>query len=226
MTPTATSFGKSAAPSGAWGASNLRSLMTLLILVHFICVITVLLSNLGRSALQARLVNVFGGYTSALLLDPDQTPYYYVTRQQSLHDGDDCFFEIDLYLDADQPAAQQQILQGLKLPQDESRYGAERRRILALGRILSANVPSVGEAAPEQEAVSATIAKGVGQFVLRRSGKAKRAVVRGVRRQSQPLDLENLGGNLPADNPTAPAQRPGRIRCLQSGRAAGGHCRR
>ena len=185
------------------GLSNSRSLLTLLIVLHFICVATVLSSNVRRSALQGKLVSVFGIYTQVLCLDPDQTPYQFVTSKANSHLGDDCYFEIDLFADPNLAAGQQKRVQVLVLPQAESRYGAERRRLLNLGQIMSFNVPATGEAQPHEDAITAAIAKGIGQFAMQSTG-TKRAVVKVIRRTSQPLLLDDILPGFTKDNPQAP----------------------
>lgn len=185
------------------GLSNQqRSLLTLGLIIHFICVGTVLASNLRRSTLLVKLVNIFGMYTQTFNFDPNFIPYQYGTRYSGLREGDDCFFEVEIYKDEDRPPQDQSLSAMVTLPQEESRYGEERRRLLSLARTMASNIPTGRDAFPEEEVAAATAARGVAQSTLtERDGK--RAVIRLIRRESQPLDLADLNETLPPDDPQA-----------------------
>ncbi|MFO0885687.1 MAG: hypothetical protein U0894_16125 [Pirellulales bacterium] len=190
--------------SNSEGLSNQqRSLLTLALLIHFVCVGTVLASNLRRSELLAKLVGIFGVYTQTLHFDPNFIPYHYGTRYAGIREGDDCFFEVEVYPSAEQPPQDQSLAALVTLPQEESRYGEERRRIFALARTMASNLPSGRDAFPEEEVAAAAAARGVVQSVLAEK-QGKRAVVRLIRRESQPLDLADLNETLPPEDPTAP----------------------
>jgi hypothetical protein len=189
-------------PDAASGAASLdphptlRSVLSLLIFIHCFCVLVVLSSTFRRSALQSRLVSIFGPYTQLLAFDPGFfTPYYYTQGQTS---DDDAIIVADLYAEADRPIEQLEILKTVTLPDGGSRWLADRRRAIALAQLMA------GYADPENEAdeLSGEIARGVGSRLMREHG-AKRAALRCVRRLSQPLDLSTLFANFPPDNPEA-----------------------
>jgi hypothetical protein len=190
-------------PKSAAGAQDstatLRSVVSLVLFIHFFCVLVVLSSTFRRSALQARLVTIFGPYTEALDFDPGYyTPYFY--SHGALNDND-AIIAVDLYADGDQPVASQPLLQTIKLPDESgSRWLEGRRRYIALAKRLAAYADPEDEA----DALSGELARGVGYRLMRETG-ARRAVVRCVRRLNQPLDLSTLFDNFPRDNPEAPA---------------------
>jgi hypothetical protein len=175
-----------------------RSLLSLLLVIHFICVFTVLASTYLRSPLQARLVSIFGVYTEVLAFDPGRfTPFFYTHGR--LRD-EDAAFSLDLYPQGDLPVAQRPLIKTVVLPDGGSNWLGERRRTIMLARQLAYF------ADPEQDRddLAAEIARGVGGRVMREHG-ARAAVLRCTRRLSQPLDLSTLLRDFPADNPTAPA---------------------
>lgn len=176
--------------------SVLRSLVSLAIVIHFICVGVVLASNLRRSPLQARLVEIFGAYTQLLNFDPDFTPYYYTFGRPM---DDDAIVEIDLYPSGDEPLAGQEKIATVRLPDTGSRWMGDRQRYLAISRVLAFHaMPEI-----EQTDITSEIVKGIGVRIMRENG-AKRAVVRCIQRMSQPMLLEDLETGFPADNPEAP----------------------
>jgi hypothetical protein len=175
-------------------AGLLRSIISLALCIHLVCVAAVLASNFRRSALQARLVSIFAAYTKLLNFDPNYTPYYYTLGRPA---DDDTRLVIDLYPSAEQPVAQQQITKSLQLPEGGSAWLGERRRGIRLAQLLADN------AAPESENedITSEIARSVGGRALRTT-ECGRAVVRCMRRMSQPYDLATLNPGYPADRPT------------------------
>jgi hypothetical protein len=176
--------------------SPLRSILSLLIVIHFVCVLTVLGSMYRRSRLQSRLVGIFGPYTQLMAFDPGFfTPYFYTQGRTT---DDDAIISVDLYADADRPVEEQQPLATATLPSDGSRWLTDRRRAVALARQLAMY------ADPENGAdeLSGEIARAVGSRLMAEKG-ARRAVIRCTRRLSQPLDLSTLFPGFPADNPVA-----------------------
>jgi hypothetical protein len=174
-----------------------RSLISLALCVHLFCVAVVLASNFRRSALQMRLVSMFGLYTQTLDFDPNQTPYFYTLGRAV---DDDTWLVINLYPSAEQPVASQSLAKTLQLPEPGSNWLTERRRGFALARLLAA------AASPENENDDLTgeIARSVGSWAMRQTGN-QRAVVRCLRRMSQPFDLSALNPGFPPDRPTDPA---------------------
>jgi hypothetical protein len=171
----------------------LRSVLSIFIFVHLFCVAVVLSSNLRRSALQSRLVNIFACYTQLLDFDPDFTPYYYTFGRDV---DNDARLVVDLYADADLPVSAQPLLKTVTLPEGGSNWLGDRRRYFALARIVALN----SQPENENDELTSEIARAVGACVMREHG-AKRCVVRCIQRLSQPLDLALLNPGFPRDNP-------------------------
>src|SRR4051794_20877881 len=178
-------------------AAPLRSLVSLALCIHLFCVATVLASNFRRSPLQGRLVSIFAAYTRLLHFDPEFTPYYYTLGRPL---DDDTWLVIDLYPSGEQPVAQQQLASSIQLPDGGSNWLENRRRGFQLAKLLaaSADPPS------ENDDITSEIARAVGGWAMRQSGNG-RAVVRCMRRYSQPFDLAAVNAGFPADRPTDPA---------------------
>lgn len=173
--------------------SAIRSVISLLLFIHLFCVAVVLSSNFRRSRLQNDLVRVFSVYTGLLNFDPDFTPYYY-TLGRNL--DDDTWLAVDLYADANQNVASQPLLDTVRLPQGGTNWFGERRRYFRLAQFLAANA----DPESENDDITGEIARSVGGRILRES-KAGRAVVRCVRRFSQPFNLAALNPGFPPDRP-------------------------
>jgi hypothetical protein len=173
-----------------------RSVLSLLICIHLFCVAVVLSSNFRRSALQARLVSIFAGYTKLLHFDPEFTPYYYTLGRTS---DDDTWLTIDLYPSADQPVGQQQVAKTIRLPDGGSNLFENRARAFQLAKLLAMNA----EPGNDNDDLTGEIARSVGGWAMRTTGN-HRAVVRCIRRMSQPYDLSTLNPGFPADRPKDP----------------------
>ena len=99
-------------------SNTLRSVLSLFIFVHFFCVLVVLSSTFRRSALQAKLVTIFGPYAELLDFDPGPyTPYFYTLGRD---EDNDAFIAIDLYAQGDEPVAAQPLLKTVTLPDEGS----------------------------------------------------------------------------------------------------------
>jgi hypothetical protein len=185
------------ADDAALGPSpTLRSVLSLVIFIHFCCVFVVLSSTFRRSALQSRLVAIFGPYTQVLAFDPGFfTPYYYT---QGPTGDDDAVIVADLYAEADRPSEQLQKMKTVTLPDGGSRWLADRRRAIALAQLMA----SYTDPGNEADELSGEIARSVGRRLMQENG-AQRAAVRCVRRLSQPLDLTTLDPGFPPDDPAA-----------------------
>jgi hypothetical protein len=179
------------------GGATLRSVISLVLCIHLFCVAVVLASNFRRSPLQARLVSMFAPYTQFLHFDPEFTPYFYTLGRQS---DDDAWLVIDLYPSAEQPVAEQQLAQTMQLPADGSRWLDNRRRGFQLAKLLAASA----DRETENDDVTSEIARAVGSWAMRQTNNG-RAVVRCIRRMSQPFDLAALNPGFPPDRPTDPA---------------------
>jgi hypothetical protein len=176
------------------GTNTLRSVISLVLFIHLFCVAVVLSSNFRRSRLQARLVSLFAPYTQLLHLDPDFTPYYFTLGRAS---DDDTWLAIDLYADANQPVNAQPLVKSVKLHDSTSVWLGNRRRCLQLAQMLAASADPENE----NDDITSEIAKPVGTWLIRQTNNG-RAVVRCVRRMSQPYDLSTLNTGFPADRPT------------------------
>jgi hypothetical protein len=172
-----------------------RSIVSLLLVIHLFCVGVVLASNFRRSGLQSRLVSIFAAYTKSLHFDPNFTPYFYTLGRVV---DDDTWFAVDLYPSADQPVDQQQAVGRMKIPDSGSNWLENRRRAIQLAKFLAERAES--ESDVDQD-VASEIVRAVGRLAMQRTGN-KRAVVRVMRRLSQPYDLTSLNPGFPPDRPT------------------------
>jgi len=189
--PTAATSKASESPKSDGAVA--RSVISLLICIHLFCVAVVLASNFRRSALQSRLVSVFAGYTKLLHFDTEFTPYYYTLGRPS---DDDTWLTIELYPSADQSVAQQQVVKAMRLPDGGSNWLENRGRGFQLAKLLA----SSADPGAENDDLSGEIARAVGGWAMRTTDN-HRAVVRCIRRMSQPYDLATLNPGYPADRP-------------------------
>lgn len=178
-----------------------KGLISLAVIIHLCCVLTVLAANFRRSAVLQKLVGLYSPYTQFFNLDPDQTPYY-LTYGRPL--DDDAVLVVDLYPDADLPVAEQEPLGSVTLPDRGSRWMEARRRHLALAKFVQINSPTEEEPDEYSAQVTIEIAKSVGRRLMEER-QARRAVVRCVRRMSQPRNLAELNPGFPPENPQAAA---------------------
>jgi hypothetical protein len=185
---------KSDSPSDG---ATLRSVLSLLICIHLFCVAVVLAANFRRSPLQGKLVSIFSPYTKLLHFDPEFTPYYYMLGRPT---DDDTWLTIDLYPSAEQSVAQQQSVKTVRLPEGGSNWLDNRKRAFHLAKLLA----SAAEPGNENDDLSGEIARSVGGWAMRTTDN-HRAVVRCIRRESQPFDLSTLRPGFPPDRPTDPA---------------------
>jgi hypothetical protein len=186
------STSKSAQPAGI--SDTLRSVISLALFIHLFCLAVVLSSNFRRSELQARLVSIFAPYTQLLHFDPNFTPYYFTLGRPG---DDDTWLAIDLYADANLPVSDQPLVQTIKLHDGANAWLGNRRRCFQLAQMLAASA----DPEAENDDITSEIAKPVGVWSIR-STKNGRAVVRCMRRMSQPYDLATLNPGFPADRPT------------------------
>ncbi|MEX2175826.1 MAG: hypothetical protein WD872_15790 [Pirellulaceae bacterium] len=177
-------------------APLLRSVLSLLIFVHCFCVLVVLASTFRRSTLQARLVGIFGPYTQLLHFDPGLfTPFHHT---HGFPADDDAIIAVDLYASGELPVERQPRLKTVTLPAAGSSWLGSRQRSLRLAKRLAA----YADPDDEREDLSSGLARAIGSRILREHD-AQRAVVRCLRRSSQPLDLATLYEGFPPDDPTA-----------------------
>lgn len=176
-----------------------KGLLSLAIIVHLCCVLTVLVSNFRRSLVLEKLVSLYSPYTQLLNLDPDRTPYH-LTHGDPL--DDDAVLIVDLF--ARSPIDQQQPLASVTLPDRGSRWLESRRRYLSLAREVQLNAPAERDPDEYETLVITSIARDVGRRLMAEH-QARHAVVRCLRRMSQPRVLADLNPGFPPDDPRAPA---------------------
>ena len=196
---------KSPPPAAGSLSEVARSVLSLAILIHFCCVFVVLGSGFRRSPMLNRLVRIFAPYTQGLAFDPGTIRYYHTLGRE---EDDDAILLIDLYPDSESPISGQKLIKTVSLPADESPWLESRRRYLALAKIIQVNAPEGAESDPDRDATAAEVAKAVGRGIIvenrLENGKFPRAVIRCVRRMSQPRELSQLDSGFPID-PTAAA---------------------
>lgn len=174
---------------------TVRSVVSLLVIIHFTCVFVVLSSNHMRSQLQNKLVRIFGAYTQLLDFDPNFTPYSLTVGEQT----DDVVFAIDLYPDNKTSFKQQKLLKTVTLPDHGSKLLDSQKRYFNLARIVALNADPVR---PDDD-ITGEIARAIGKRIMAEND-AGRCVVRCVRRQSQPMDVSQMLPGFPSDKPTDP----------------------
>lgn len=149
-------------------------------------------------------MSLFAPYTQGLAFDPGAISYYHTLGRQQ---DDDAILLVDLYPDSESPVNGQTLLKTISLPSKESPWLESRRRYLALAKIIQLNAPEGEEADQDRDATAAEVAKAVGRTVIvenrLENGKFPRAVIRCVRRMSQPRLLEALDEGFPPE-PTNP----------------------
>lgn len=177
--------------------SALRSVVSLVILIHLTCVLVVLVANFGRSALLSDLVSVFAPYTQFFNFDPDFTPYYLIHSR----DNDDHVIVVDLYPKGEESVASQQLVKTVVLPDSGSRWMGERRRYFALANVLAFHAQNEGVQSAEDAA--AELARTIGRRLMDENS-VRRSVVKVVQRMSQPFDPATLLPGFPPDKPTDP----------------------
>jgi hypothetical protein len=140
------------------------------------------------------LVSIFSGYTKLLHFDPEFTPYYDTLGRPN---DDDTWLVIDLYPSAELPVAQQQAVKTVRLPEGGSNWFDNRKRAFQLAKLVA----NAAEPGNENDDLTGEIARSVGGWAMRTTDN-HRAVVRCVRRMSQPFDLATLNPGMPQDRPT------------------------
>jgi hypothetical protein len=183
-------------PSTAPIDPTLRSVISLALVLHLLCVGVVLSSNFRRSRLQSELVRIFACYTQLLDFDPQFTPYYHTLGREL---DDDTWLMLDLYAKGDEPAAAQPLAKTVRLPEGGSNWLGDRRRYFQLAKLLAL----YADPELENDDITSEIARSVAARILRETGN-QRCVFRCVRRMSQPLHLADLRAGFPPD-PTDPA---------------------
>jgi hypothetical protein len=171
--------------------------VSLLLVLHLFCVAVVLASNFRRSLLQSELVRIFAAYTRSLNFDPQFTPYYHTLGRPI---DDDAIIVLDLYAKGEEPAAAQPLVKTVRLPEGGSNWLTSRKRYFQLARLLAL----YADPENENDDLTSEIARSVGARILRETGN-QRAVLRCIRRESQPPPTVPLAAGYPEDAPTDPA---------------------
>jgi hypothetical protein len=184
-------------PSETPLSEGTKGLLSLLLILHLTCVLTVLAANFRRSSLLNELTRIFAPYTQSLHLDPERTAFH-LTHGDVL--DDDAVLTVELYRHADAPLADQQPLATVTLPDRGSRWLDGRRRYLALARTVQINSPVEGEPTDYEGDVTIALAKSAGRSLMEEH-EARRAVVRCLRRLSQPRDPAELDPGFPPEDP-------------------------
>lgn len=197
--------GADSKPAGPGPSEGVKGWLSLLVIVHLCCVLTVLAANfrrsigMGNSTLLGRLVSIYAPYTQLLNFDPSAARFDLTLGRVV---DDDAVLIVDLYPDADSPLDSQTRLATARLPGGESRWLEGRRRYLALAKTVQFYSPVEEEPSEFAQAQTTAIAKSVGRRLMDEHS-ARRAVVRCVRRMSQPRDPTALNPGFPPDDPTA-----------------------
>ena len=166
--------------------------VSLLLLIHLACVGVALSSNLHRSTLQARLMEVLQPYLGLVNLDPDFTPYH-LTQGQSL--DDDHFLEVELVTSSHSSTAAIDLQNDRVTLERGNRWGFARRRYRRLAYAIAYH------ARAENDHLTAALARAAAGLVLEK-GADRQAIVRCQQHESQPRRLEDLAAGFP-ENPAA-----------------------
>ncbi|MCP4190947.1 MAG: hypothetical protein GY768_10005 [Planctomycetaceae bacterium] len=134
-------------------SSQARSIVSLLIIVHFICVLTVVMGNQYASELQIRMARVFGPYARLFYLDPQVMLGFHLTHAMEFED--DHFVEIQ-FKDSENR---------VRFPEPGSNWsgwrgGLRHHRWKMLARRLAMNVQS------ENDPYLAQVCEAVGRNLL------------------------------------------------------------
>jgi hypothetical protein len=152
----------------------LRSLVSLALVLHLLCVGFVYSANDGRNAsrLQQRLAGIFAPYTQLLHLDPGGARLQFTNGSPENDDylllvapklGDGSIGEAD----------------AIHIPADESRLGLQRRRLLA----LTADLAAFGD---QREDLAAQLAQSIGESVMRER-QLDHVVIQLIHQGAEPL---------------------------------------
>jgi hypothetical protein len=131
----------------------LRSFVSLGLLLHLLCVGFVYSANVNASRLQQRLAGIFAPYTQLLHLDPGGVRLQFTDGSQ---DSDDHLLLVAPKL-SDGSLGE---AEAVRIPDDESRLLAQRRRLLSLNNDVAAY-------SAEREDLAALLAQSIGQYAMR-----------------------------------------------------------
>ena len=166
--------------------------VSLLLLIHLVCVGVALASNLHRSSLQARLMEILQPYLGSVNLDPDFTPYH-LTQGQPL--DDDHFLEVEVVASGSKVATIRDLPSGSVELEQGNRWGFARRRYRRLAYAIAYHARS------ENDHLTGILARAVAALVLDQED-GRQAIVRCQQHESQPRQLDELAAGFP-ENPVA-----------------------
>lgn len=155
----------------------LRSLVSLAIVLHLLCVGFVYSANINASRLQQRLAGIFAPYTQLLHLDPGGARLQFTDGSQ---DSDDHVLVVAPKLDDGSIGEADAV----RIPADEGRLGAQRRRLLA----LTADLAAFGE---QREDLAALLAQSIGESVMQQK-QLDHVVVQVIHQGAEPLYDDTL----------------------------------
>lgn len=150
----------------------LRSLVSLAVVLHLICVAFVYSANLNASRLQQRLAGIFAPSTQLLHLDPGGARLQFTDGSQ---DSDDHLIVVAPKL-SDGSIGE---ADAVRIPADESRWGAQHRRLFA----LASDAAVYGE---QREDMAAILAQSIGESVMQQK-QLEHVVVRVLHQGAEPL---------------------------------------
>jgi len=150
----------------------LRSLVSLAIVLHLLCVGFVYSANVNASRLQQRLAGIFAPYTQLLHLDPGGARLQFTDGSQ---DSDDHVLIVAPKL-SDGSIGE---ADAVRIPDSESRLAPQRRRLLA----LTSDLAAYGE---EREDLAALLAQSIGESVMHQN-QLDHVVIRVVRQGAETL---------------------------------------
>lgn len=180
--------------AGREASATTQQVVSLLLLLHLLCVFLAVTSYTRRSPLQARLLDMMALYTRTINLAPAIAPYHLTQYDALVGDNvqdDEHYLELE-FTDASGETQVRNLNEfALSFPDARRRY-----RTLA-----SEMVYSLGDDAEDQNRLGA-LAGAAAEFGLKRFG-ADAGVLRLKHHLSQPRDLENLQAGFPPD-PLAP----------------------
>jgi len=149
-----------------------RSFVSLVLLVHLLCIAFVYSANVNPSRLQVRLAGVLAPYTQLLHLDPGGARLQFTDGSER---SDDHVVTVARKL-SDGSASQ---ADAVRLPADEPRLSGERRRLLTIAGEMADYV--------ERDDLIAHFAKAIGASVMRQK-EWDHVIVTVAHQGAQPLD--------------------------------------
>jgi hypothetical protein len=153
-----------------------RSLVSLAIVLHLLCVGFVYSANVNASRLQQRLAGIFAPYTQLLHLDPGGARLQFTDGSQA---SDDHELVVAPKL-SDGTIGQSEAVH---FPDDESRLGLQRRRLLTLSSDLASFAQNPN---PNYEELAALLAQPIGDSVMRQK-QFDHVVVQVIHQGAEPL---------------------------------------